>query len=510
MDLLIIGAVESMVIADAQRALVDAGHTIIQPGGVKRPACNVILIGDALSTSDAAELRAALMNKNANLTDSVGLRFGEELDVPDDVIQLLTEVHWVAIGKYPAIFANLVAEISRRENRISSPRSDARGFTEGGLEEVAGSDPDSTAEPSRSRQPLRVLRRKRNKKLDAEQSRSGQSIFVSYSRRDKLATDVINELRHHGHDVWVDTSSIPGGADWRKSIQGAIEQCEVFVLLLSPNVSRSPKYVWTEVGYAESLGKCMIPVRLKKTSSLPDGFNFVLSAHNYVDLFPDFQTGMGMLLAALGAASGPAELSGLMVRTKRASERTKIWMHQHDVASKAKRYGGTAATVAAVVGLAMAKEMAKQKGMHLDEINELERRQLAALNMNRKNAKELEERKALSSRRTYADSASKLLGEAANEILFTEDMTTVEYRTEFRPRFMYLLGQLESMRPDEREVAIEHDKLIKGLKDLLESMDVTARTADEGDGTGYQRALKRYGSRLADLLSSQQSWLRAL
>jgi TIR domain len=61
-------------------------------------------------------------------------------------------------------------------------------------------------------------------------------VFISYSRRDKLAADVAEELRQQGFDVWLDTESIPGAVGISRGIKAA----DAVVLLMSPMSRQNP------------------------------------------------------------------------------------------------------------------------------------------------------------------------------------------------------------------------------------------------------------------------------
>jgi len=73
-------------------------------------------------------------------------------------------------------------------------------------------------------------------------------IFLSYSRRDKVQCDEIaRALQEKGFNVWRDTKDIRGGNRWRAEIEKGIKDSDIFVILLSPNLS---EYAQEELEFA--------------------------------------------------------------------------------------------------------------------------------------------------------------------------------------------------------------------------------------------------------------------
>lgn len=221
---------------------------------------------------------------------------------------------------------------------------------EADLEEVerradAANSPSQKTVRSRLQAKLHSLKPSKAVPARAPVEPSGVSVFVSYSRDDKLAADVVAELRRHGHDVWIDTSQIRGGTDWRASIEQGIKNTSVFVLLMSPKVVADPQYVRQELQYATSLQRPIIPVYLRRTPNLPDGLNLPLSGTPWVPLHPDFQQGIGRLLeyleyigesnASLGSRTLRDKVSTITATVRRVT-------HEQEFAKKAKTYGGAA------------------------------------------------------------------------------------------------------------------------------------------------------------------------
>ena len=111
-------------------------------------------------------------------------------------------------------------------------------------------------------------------------------LFVSYSRRDNEKVDsIVNFLEKRNIPVWIDRFGIEGGAQWREQIVTAIQQCTVFVLILSPNSIGSDN-VRKEIDIAESMKKRIIPVMLEDVE-LPPQIMYQLIGIQRVDLIGD-------------------------------------------------------------------------------------------------------------------------------------------------------------------------------------------------------------------------------
>ena len=100
-----------------------------------------------------------------------------------------------------------------------------------------------------------------------------EMIFISYSRvNSDFAVRLSKDLDLAGINAWIDQSDIPTGARWDDTLQKAIDDSSVFLVLLSPE-STSSQNVKDEVGYAIDNGKrilpvlvrpCIIPLRLRR------------------------------------------------------------------------------------------------------------------------------------------------------------------------------------------------------------------------------------------------------
>jgi formylglycine-generating enzyme required for sulfatase activity len=87
-------------------------------------------------------------------------------------------------------------------------------------------------------------------------------IFVSYSRRNETwAYSFHGELRK-SYDAWID-AHIVGASNWWTSILEEIEECDVFIAIMSKPYMESP-YCFAELQYAEAWNKPIVPLMIEE------------------------------------------------------------------------------------------------------------------------------------------------------------------------------------------------------------------------------------------------------
>ena len=65
---------------------------------------------------------------------------------------------------------------------------------------------------------------------------SAGRLFLSYAHADEtIACDLYDQLRVSGFCPWMDVRDLHPGEDWRLAIESAIQECDFFILCLSPN-----------------------------------------------------------------------------------------------------------------------------------------------------------------------------------------------------------------------------------------------------------------------------------
>ncbi len=128
------------------------------------------------------------------------------------------------------------------------------------------------------------------------------SIFISYSRRDTRAVDLLAErLQAGGHKVWIDREGIDGGAQWRERIVSAIREADVFLLVLTASSVQSDN-VRRELDIAQDCPARLLPVQYGP-ATIPDGWSYQLAGVQVIDMGTDREAGFARLFAALGQAA---------------------------------------------------------------------------------------------------------------------------------------------------------------------------------------------------------------
>ncbi|MBK7319896.1 toll/interleukin-1 receptor domain-containing protein [Candidatus Villigracilis affinis] len=85
-------------------------------------------------------------------------------------------------------------------------------------------------------------------------------IFVSYARTDnKVVESVYRSLRNKKHNPWMDVYSIKGGENWFRAISKAIDECEIFLAVLSNNSVSRRGVVQKELKKAMDKWEGMLP-----------------------------------------------------------------------------------------------------------------------------------------------------------------------------------------------------------------------------------------------------------
>jgi tetratricopeptide (TPR) repeat protein len=103
-------------------------------------------------------------------------------------------------------------------------------------------------------------------------------VFLSYSRKDaEFAGELHRRLRGDGVDCFFDSESIEGGEVWPESLGKAIEDCEIFVPILSPDFLAS-RWGMEECHLAMAKGRKIVPLLHRACN--PEGF---LQTRQYVD-----------------------------------------------------------------------------------------------------------------------------------------------------------------------------------------------------------------------------------
>lgn len=88
-------------------------------------------------------------------------------------------------------------------------------------------------------------------------------VFISYSSADHdEALALAGRLRAAGYSVWIDESAIGAASKWTKEIVLGIEECNVFILLISKHSFASHNVI-KELSLASEANKSIVPVDLE-------------------------------------------------------------------------------------------------------------------------------------------------------------------------------------------------------------------------------------------------------
>ena len=128
-----------------------------------------------------------------------------------------------------------------------------------------------------------------------------RELFLSHnSNNRRFAAKLARVLRAHGIPVWYSDTSITGAQEWNDKITEALDRCDWFAVVLSPQAAQS-KWVKREVIYA--LGADQYNDKIVPILYRPCDFrkiSFALNTIQYVDFRADHQNGYRNLLRIWG------------------------------------------------------------------------------------------------------------------------------------------------------------------------------------------------------------------
>lgn len=123
-------------------------------------------------------------------------------------------------------------------------------------------------------------------------------LFLSYCRHDEaLATGIARDLTDVGMDVWMD-GRLTGGQAWWDTILESIRTADGIVFVLS-GASLDSLPCGRELGYAQALGKPILPIRVDDT--VPGLAPPALASLEWVDYDPEDRASVIRLMRAVGA-----------------------------------------------------------------------------------------------------------------------------------------------------------------------------------------------------------------
>lgn len=128
-------------------------------------------------------------------------------------------------------------------------------------------------------------------------------VFLAYVEEDtEEAVRLCEELRRHDCDPWIDRARLLPGQNWLRRIESAIEFSDCFVALFSARSVRKRGQFQAELRYAMECARripldqpFILPVRLG-ACGVPKR---ITSAIQYVDLYPNWDQGVKMLVNSI-------------------------------------------------------------------------------------------------------------------------------------------------------------------------------------------------------------------
>ncbi|MFI5394346.1 MAG: toll/interleukin-1 receptor domain-containing protein [Candidatus Binatia bacterium] len=125
--------------------------------------------------------------------------------------------------------------------------------------------------------------------------------FLSHSDQNRaFATRLAEVLADHGVPVWYSRRNIRGAEQWHDEIGAALDRCDWFLLVLSPDAVKS-KWVKRELVYALQEARYenrIVPLSYRPCNHKP--LSWTLSSYQQVDFSHDFHAGCRELLRIWG------------------------------------------------------------------------------------------------------------------------------------------------------------------------------------------------------------------
>jgi TolB-like protein len=123
----------------------------------------------------------------------------------------------------------------------------------------------------------------KSSEAEARPSGTPAPVFVSYASQDAaVANAVVENLEQHGIKCWIAPRDVTPGSQYADEIVGAINDTEVFVLVLSDHAVASP-HVGREIERAASKRRRIIVLRTD-AAPLTRSFEYFLSESQWIDV----------------------------------------------------------------------------------------------------------------------------------------------------------------------------------------------------------------------------------
>jgi len=126
-------------------------------------------------------------------------------------------------------------------------------------------------------------------------------VFLSHSSLDRqFASDLAGMIRRHGIPVWYSQTNIVGAQQWQDEIGAALQRCDWFAIILSPQ-SADSMWVKREVSYALQQNRYenkIVPITFQPSDF--ERLSWTLSLFQMVNFTGPFDDGSRNLLRIWG------------------------------------------------------------------------------------------------------------------------------------------------------------------------------------------------------------------
>jgi len=126
-------------------------------------------------------------------------------------------------------------------------------------------------------------------------------VFLSHSSLDRQFTsDLAGMIRRHGIPVWYSQTNIVGAQQWQDEIGAALQRCDWFAIILSPQ-SADSMWVKREVSYALQQNRYenkIVPITFQPSDF--ERLSWTLSLFQMVNFTGPFDDGSRNLLRIWG------------------------------------------------------------------------------------------------------------------------------------------------------------------------------------------------------------------
>ncbi|MBM3943023.1 MAG: toll/interleukin-1 receptor domain-containing protein [SAR202 cluster bacterium] len=126
-------------------------------------------------------------------------------------------------------------------------------------------------------------------------------VFLSHSSQDRpIATSIAETLRRHGIATWFSETDILGAQQWHDEIGAALQRCDWFALILSPNFVNS---IWVKRELLFALQQNRFVDKIVPILNVPCEFlrlSWTLPIFQMIDFTREFDSGCQDLLRTWG------------------------------------------------------------------------------------------------------------------------------------------------------------------------------------------------------------------